>query len=101
MRGVGAGRDVITDFAGGSDRIVLDGIGATAFIGTNAFSGVAGELRYSGGANTVVEADLNGDRVADVQIELVGSIAPRWPRPARTHSSSALVGVATRRHCRR
>ncbi len=98
----GAGADVFTfgptDFAGGSvasmdriedfsaaqgDRIHLSTIDAStlssvmndkfAFIGTSAFHGNAGELRYQvSGGDTYVYGDLNGDRVADLQIHLVG-----------------------------
>jgi serralysin len=49
---------------------------AFAFIGTAAFSNVAGQLRYetSGGVTTIF-GDVNGDGVADLQIQLTGSIA--------------------------
>jgi len=80
-----ANRDVINGFDRGAtqDRIDLSAIDANtltpgvnnafSFIGTAAFSttGSAGQLRLVslGGANAViVEADINGDRVADFQI---------------------------------
>lgn len=68
--------DLIADFLRGSDRIDLSGVeGAEMFnfIGRKAFSGQAGELhyRYADG-NTFLEADFNGDMVADFQIELAG-----------------------------
>ncbi len=46
---------------------------AFAFIGIEAFSGLAGELRYaSDGAQTVIEMDVNGDGIADGLIRLAG-----------------------------
>ncbi|WP_066779928.1 right-handed parallel beta-helix repeat-containing protein [Sphingomonas sp. CCH5-D11] len=74
-------RDVIADFGAG-DRISLSMIDANTntdaneafrFIGTNTFTGTAGELRYqrtSEGA--VCMADMTGDRVADLTITLTG-----------------------------
>jgi Ca2+-binding RTX toxin-like protein len=74
------GRDIITDFQRGQDRIdlfSLDANGATTandtfkFIGKNAFGGTAGELRYvTDGTNAVVYADVDGNRVADFAITL-------------------------------
>lgn len=83
-------RDVIRDFRVGEDKIDLSTIDANSrsngdqafrFI-TRAdapFSGTAGELRYarddrSGSSNdtTIVYGDVNGDKVADFQIELSG-----------------------------
>ena len=79
--GVGA-RDVITDFVSRTDRIDLSDIDANinrrgnqnfSFIGTNAFTGVAGQLNYvTDGTNTIVQGDLDADRIADFQIELLG-----------------------------
>lgn len=69
-------RDIITDFKTGQDKIDLSGIDAIdgswdddafAFIGSSAFSNIAGELRYADG---VLEGDVNGDGVADFSIEL-------------------------------
>ena len=71
--GVGAGRDVIADFERGSDRIDLGQAGASGFIGTRAFTGVAGEVRYASTEGlTVVELDSDGDGDADFQLELTG-----------------------------
>lgn len=80
-----ASRDVISDFVRGQDKISLsgiDGIRGTAsndafsFIGANAFSGVAGQLHYVlGNGITLVEGDVNGDRIADFQIELTGRMS--------------------------
>jgi len=89
----GAGmRDVITDFQVGVDDIDLTTIDANTtrsgdqafkFVGTQDFNGRAGELRYqtfdlAGTANdiTVVSGDVNGDGVADFEIELAGIVKP-------------------------
>ena len=83
--GVGAGnRDVITDFAAGEDRIELSRIDANTgiggkqrfdFVGDAAFSGTAGELRYEqSGGTTLVQADRDGDGIADFEIELQGTV---------------------------
>jgi 2',3'-cyclic-nucleotide 2'-phosphodiesterase (5'-nucleotidase family) len=78
--GVGT-RDIITDFVSRTDRIDLSDIDANlnrrgnqnfSFIGTNGFTGVAGQLNYvTDGSNTIVQADLDADRIADFQIELL------------------------------
>lgn len=80
--GLGAGADRITDFAPGTDLIDLAGVDADtgtggnqafAFVGTAAFSNTAGELRYyDDGVDTWVQADTNGDGVADFEIALTG-----------------------------
>ena len=66
--------DIISDFIAGLDQIDLSAIDAqpgTAaddpfdFIGAAIFSGVVGELRFSGG---FVMADLDGDTIADFEI---------------------------------
>jgi Ca2+-binding RTX toxin-like protein len=72
-------RDFINGFERGIDRIDLSAIDANpvtagdqafSFIGTAAFSGAAGELRYQGyGLNwVIVSADADGDRTADMQV---------------------------------
>jgi Ca2+-binding RTX toxin-like protein len=81
-------RDIITDFVRGQDDIDLSGIDARSgvsgnqaftYIGQRGFTGSAGQLHivlqnFAGTANdkTIVEGDLNGDRVADFQIQLTG-----------------------------
>jgi len=75
--------DIITDFTHGTDAIALSTIDANTnttaddaftFIGTSAFTKTAGELRYvQSGGNTYIYADVNGDGVADLTIELLGS----------------------------
>ncbi|HZF94524.1 MAG TPA: M10 family metallopeptidase C-terminal domain-containing protein [Allosphingosinicella sp.] len=71
--GVGTARDVIGDFQEG-DRIDLTAVGATSFIGGALFGGRAGEVRtVSIAGRTIVEVDTNGDRLADMQIEVAGA----------------------------
>ncbi|TXL71174.1 tandem-95 repeat protein [Vineibacter terrae] len=80
-----ATRDQIVGFERGTDRIDLATIDANtaaagnqafAFIGGAAFHGVAGELRQQAfGADTIVSGDVNGDAVADFQIQLKGAFA--------------------------
>ena len=72
--------DVITDFnQAEGDVIDLSGIDAIAggtddafaFLGTGAFTGTAGELRYFVyNGNTFVEGDVDGDGAADFMIAL-------------------------------
>jgi uncharacterized protein YkwD len=80
------GRDTIFDFSGtGGDKINLSGIDAISkttkdddfsFIGTKAFTGHAGELRYEKQASdTYVYADVNGDKKADFAIHLDDVVA--------------------------
>lgn len=79
-----AGRDLITDFGLGKDRIDLSAIDAVSggdddpfsFIKKAKFDGEAGALRYeTSGKSTLVQADLDGDRKADLEIELDGKHA--------------------------
>ena len=74
--GVGASADTIQDFVSGTDKIDLRTIDANTnlrnnqaftFIAAAEFSGVAGQLRC---VNGVVYGDTNGDRVADLQINV-------------------------------
>lgn len=71
-------RDTIRDFVRGVDHIDLRGIDANTkiagdqaftFIGSKAFTGSAGQLKFSSG---VLSADVNGDRVADFQVNVSG-----------------------------
>lgn len=84
--GAGAGnRNVITDFTSGEDRIEISRFDADVtqgfrqsfdFLSDAAFSNTAGELRYTAdGGITLVQADTNGDGVADFEIELAGEKA--------------------------
>jgi serralysin len=78
-------RDVIADFVGGQDRIdlstidangSLSGSGAFSFLSAKgaAFNRDEGQLRWfqEAGSRTIVEGDVNGDGIADFQIELTG-----------------------------
>lgn len=75
-----AGKDVITDFQRGLDRILItDGDYAPAapgefrFIGVQSFKGSAGEVRYTdGAAGVTVHTDVNGDGAADFEFTLKG-----------------------------
>jgi Ca2+-binding RTX toxin-like protein len=73
-------REIISDFNATSganqDLIDLSAIDANSsmvgdqafiFVGSSAFSGAAGQLRY---ANGLLQADVNGDQVADLEIFL-------------------------------
>lgn len=84
--GKGSTRDVVLDFARGEDKIDLSGIDARTnasgnnsftFIGSAAFGGTSGELRYqtfdgSTADYTLIQGDVNGDRIADFEIMLQG-----------------------------
>jgi Ca2+-binding RTX toxin-like protein len=77
----GAGRDVVIFNRTEGDKIDLSSIDADTdgtagnqafrFIGAAAFSGVDGQLRFGGG---VLQGDTNGDRVADMEIRVVGAL---------------------------
>jgi beta-glucanase (GH16 family) len=71
-------KDTITDFLSGTDIIDLGLIDANTkvsgdqgftFIGSNGFSGQAGQLRFASG---VLSGDVNGDRAADFEVALTG-----------------------------
>jgi serralysin len=76
-------RDTINGFAHGADLISLSGIDANlpaagdqafSFIGKSAFSGAAGQLRYSAYGNVcLLDGDINGDKLADFQIAVNGT----------------------------
>ncbi|HTV66966.1 MAG TPA: M10 family metallopeptidase C-terminal domain-containing protein, partial [Rhizobiaceae bacterium] len=74
-----SGRDTIEDFSRAQgDKIQLTAIDANTklagnqaftFIGTAAFSGKAGELRFvKSGTDTHIYADINGDKLIDMHI---------------------------------
>ncbi len=80
-----AARDRIMDFSHGQGDVIdlslLDAKTGTAgdqafdFIEAAAFSGVAGQLRQSAsGANTLLTGDVNGDKVADFSILVMGAV---------------------------
>ena len=78
-------RDIIADFQAGLDMLDLKAIDAVAglagnqafsFLGTGAFTGAAGQLRYFvSGTTLVVEGTVNADLVADFSIRLNGETA--------------------------
>jgi len=70
------GRDTITDFQSGLDKIDFSALGGgLAFIGKKSFSGEGQEVRFTkSGSNTIVEVDLDGDRLSDIQIDLTGPV---------------------------
>lgn len=79
----GTGRDIIRDFRHEQgDLIDLAGIDADtsanpgndvfAFIGARQFHGGGGEVRFKAG---IVQADVNGDRIADLEIDVKGLTA--------------------------
>lgn len=81
--GIGTGnRDVIPDFASGEDRIGISRFDADVaqgfrqsfdFLSDAAFSNTAGKVRYTAaGGVTLVQADTNGDGMADFEIEFTG-----------------------------
>ena len=78
--------DFITDFTPGTDKINLSAIDANPvlpsnqafdFIGTAAFSGAAGELRWENSTDPLIpdilQMDVNGDGVPDMEIQLAGA----------------------------
>lgn len=79
-----SGRDTISGFSS-SERDIIDMSGVDAntaasgnqafvFIGSQAFHGVNGELRFqTTSESTVVSGDVNGDKLADFSIKLVSS----------------------------
>ncbi|WP_373414616.1 calcium-binding protein [Ensifer aridi] len=82
----GTAFDTIYDFVTSEqDRIDLSAIDASSqaigdqafsFVGTAAFKGVAGELRFDIlASDTYIYADVNGDKVADLKIHLDDAVA--------------------------
>ena len=71
-----ASPDVITDFAhsgGAQDTLDLSAIGALAFGGNNAGVLANTVTWFFDGANTIVQADVTGDAVADFRLQLNGN----------------------------
>lgn len=83
--GTGTQADRITDFVNWVDKIDLRDVDADtgivgnqafSWIGTTAFSGTAGELRYFfDGTDTWLQADYTGDGVSDFEIAFTGSLS--------------------------
>jgi Ca2+-binding RTX toxin-like protein len=72
----GEGRDRISDFQAGRDKIDLGGIDADSgqsgnqafsFVGREPFSGAAGELRFARG---LLQGDVDGDARADLEVRI-------------------------------
>ncbi len=85
VRSNGGAVATITDFSSAEEDLIsliyTDANPATpefdpmTFIGTSAFSGAGGEVRYQQtGANTFVTGDIDGDEEADFTIQLTGLI---------------------------
>ena len=81
--GVGSAADTITDFTIGTDKLafvsidtdpVAPGDQAFVFIGSAAFGATGtAQMRYmDSGANLLVQADINGDGIADMEVVLAG-----------------------------
>lgn len=82
---VGALADLITDFRQGSDKISLTDVDASTrrsgnqaftFVGEGAFTGVAGQLRFThlDSSSTSIMGDIDGDEIADFQIDFANYI---------------------------
>ena len=81
-QGAGSGRDVITDFAPGTDDLDLTGIDADAtvagdqafrFVGTAGLGTTPGAVGYyTTGGNTIVRASNDADGTAELEIQLTG-----------------------------
>lgn len=71
--GLGAASDRILDFTSGQDKLDFSGFAsALSFIGSNAFTGAAGQLRYYSLAGVgYVAGDLDGNQVADFELLLI------------------------------
>jgi Ca2+-binding RTX toxin-like protein len=82
---VGTDRDVICDWGFGNDKIdlglidansALAGNQAFSWLGTEAFAGHAGDLHVrQEGSTTIVEGDVDGNSVADFQIQINGKVS--------------------------
>ena len=63
--------DTIGDFVSGTDKIDLRGTGVDfTFVGANAFSKTAGELRFADG---VLSGDIDGNGIAEFSARIVGT----------------------------
>ena len=74
--GIGVGnRDIISDFDNGTGSDVMDlsrlSTSPLNYLGENLFDGT-NAVRFTAGSQTIVQVDMNGDKVADMEIELSG-----------------------------
>lgn len=70
-----AAPDTIEDFSHKAGDKISFGFAPHSFIGTTAFDGTAGEIRYafdSTSGPTMVYVDINGDKIADAEVLLMG-----------------------------
>lgn len=65
------GRDRITDFTQGEDKLQV--VGEVTWIGQDAFTGAAGELRHDRSTRQL-QVDLDGDGLADWSVQLNGGL---------------------------
>ena len=84
--GNGGNRDIILDFVKGVDLVNISAIDANSRLAGNqaftlletagaAFTRVAGQMHYEHAAgNTIISGDINGDGVADFQIQMAGIV---------------------------
>jgi trimeric autotransporter adhesin len=75
----GSAADRITDFVAGEDQIAISlyAYGSFSFVGSTAFSGTAGEVRYwFDGTDTWVQVDAYGWGSATAEIVLSGEVIP-------------------------
>lgn len=109
----GANRDIIQDFVPGEDvldltrldaDIATPALDAFSWIGLSNFSGAPGQIRYQQvGAYVVVQADLNGDKAADLEIGLAGNFeltrsALLFPGRGRRAGQSGALRRGSRRN---
>jgi len=73
--GIGAGRDVITDFTSGIDDIDLTGLGGAVFNGTTGFVGGGANSFYYHAPGGILIGDRDGNGLADWVLELTGAPA--------------------------
>ncbi|WP_179381114.1 VWA domain-containing protein [Jannaschia marina] len=62
-------RDTIRNFAAGTDRIDLTGLGDLTFV--SSYTGTAGEVRYNDSIGRLY-VDIDGDRASDFSVDLLG-----------------------------
>ena len=77
-------RDSIRNFQSGMDRVDLRGIDANSslagdqafsYVGASPFAGTAGELNF---VNGVLSCDVNGDSLADLEIDMLDAPVLVW-----------------------